>query len=56
VRGQWLISVCGSLAIWNGEWGPVYSDDDSVNVARLHVLKDQLELYEEAQIGWSIWL
>ncbi|KAH7103444.1 glycoside hydrolase [Auriculariales sp. MPI-PUGE-AT-0066] len=44
------------LAVWNGEWGPVYSEDESVNAIRLHVLKDQLELYEEAQIGWSIWL
>ena len=61
------------LAVWNGEWGPVYdSQSDEVNAVRLHVLKDQLALYDvsvkagllrlvvtasqEAQIGWSIWL
>ncbi|KAG8851666.1 hypothetical protein FRB96_009162 [Tulasnella sp. 330] len=48
--------------IWNGEWGPVYAgpDDDpnweSINKVRYHVLKDQLTIYEERKISWSIWL
>jgi hypothetical protein len=40
-QGNWV-----RLAVWNGEWGPVYSDDASVNAVRLDVLKDQLALYE----------
>ncbi|KAG8876765.1 hypothetical protein FRB97_003946 [Tulasnella sp. 331] len=45
-----------------GEWGPVYAgpDDDpnweSINKVRYHVLKDQLTIYEERKISWSIWL
>ncbi|KAG8986944.1 hypothetical protein FRB93_005004 [Tulasnella sp. JGI-2019a] len=48
--------------IWNGEWGPVYAnaDDDKdwedINKVRYSVLKDQLEIYEERKLSWSIWL
>lgn len=48
--------------IWNGEWGPVYADADDtpdwqeVNKDRYHLVKDQLQLYEDAGISWSIWL
>ncbi|EJD34486.1 glycoside hydrolase [Auricularia subglabra TFB-10046 SS5] len=51
------------LAVWNGEWGPVYARKevegdkmDEINEVRFRVLKDQLGLYEEAKVGWSIWL
>ncbi|KAG8913346.1 hypothetical protein FRC01_004591 [Tulasnella sp. 417] len=48
--------------IWNGEWGPVYASPDdgpnweSINEDRYRVLKDQLAIYEERKISWSIWL
>jgi len=48
--------------IWNGEWGPVYASPadgpnwESVNEVRYRVLKDQLAIYEERKISWSIWL
>jgi len=48
--------------VWNGEWGPVYaSADDSadwqaINEDRFRLLGDQLALYEEQKISWSIWL
>lgn len=40
--------------IWNGEWGPVYASPDDtpdwqeVNKDRYHLVKDQLQLYEDA--------
>jgi len=48
--------------IWNGEWGPVYAspedgnDFESINETRYQVLHDQLAIYEERKISWSIWL
>lgn len=48
--------------IWNGEWGPVYASPsdgpnwESINEDRYRVLKDQLAIYEERKISWSIWL
>ncbi|KAG8683672.1 hypothetical protein FRC11_013235, partial [Ceratobasidium sp. 423] len=48
--------------IWNGEFGPVYaspadgSDWEKINERRYHVLQDQLALYDQYQISWSIWL
>ena len=43
-----------NLPIWNGEWGPVYARQqydgeatEEINKARLRVLKDQLEIYDE---------
>lgn len=29
---------------------------EQINEVRLNVLRDQLKLYEDAQVGWSIWL
>ncbi|KAI0031100.1 glycoside hydrolase family 5 protein [Vararia minispora EC-137] len=50
------------LCVWNGEWGPVYArreyegkDTDEINERRYAVLRDQLQLYEQASL-WSIWL
>lgn len=48
--------------ILSGEWGPVYASPEdgeqweSINGVRYGVLKDQLALYEERKISWSIWL
>ncbi|CUA68441.1 hypothetical protein RSOLAG22IIIB_03478 [Rhizoctonia solani] len=48
--------------IWNGEFGPVYASPadgpewEKINERRYHVLKDQLALYDQYQISWSIWL
>ena len=51
------------LAVWNGEFGPVYARKevegdatDAINEVRYRVLKDQLAIYEETRTGWSIWL
>lgn len=46
---------------WNGEFGPVYAspDDDDwekTNAERYNLLKDQLNIYQEAGSSWSIWL
>lgn len=47
------------LCVWNGEWGPVYARKqydgeatDSINATRYKVLRDQLEIYREASVGW----
>ncbi|KAF8587348.1 glycoside hydrolase family 5 protein [Ramaria rubella] len=60
-KKQWMADR--ELPVWNGEWGPVYARKqydgdatDDVNQARLHVLKDQLQIYDEARLSWSIWL
>ena len=46
-------AVIRSLAVWNGEWGPVYARKEvegdktnEINEVRFRVLKDQLALYE----------
>ncbi|KAJ8490178.1 hypothetical protein ONZ45_g13293 [Pleurotus djamor] len=51
------------LCVWNGEWGPVYARKqyegeatDSINEVRYHVLKDQLDIYNQDRLSWSIWL
>ncbi|KZV89608.1 glycoside hydrolase family 5 protein [Exidia glandulosa HHB12029] len=60
-KQAWMVER--GLAVWNGEFGPVYaraevegSGYEEINERRLHVLRDQLQLYEEAKVGWSIWL
>lgn len=52
-----------SLCVWNGEWGPVYARTeyegdatDSINESRYRVLKDQLSIYNDDRLSWSIWL
>ncbi|KAF8332676.1 glucan 1,3-beta-glucosidase [Cantharellus anzutake] len=51
-----------NVPIWNGEFGPVYSsprDGDNwqeTNLQRYHLLKDQLSIYAQEGISWSIWL
>ncbi|KZV64520.1 glycoside hydrolase family 5 protein [Peniophora sp. CONT] len=51
------------LCVWNGEWGPVYArreyegaETDEINKRRYAVLKEQLGLYQEDRLSWSIWL
>ncbi|GJJ09421.1 hypothetical protein Clacol_003643 [Clathrus columnatus] len=52
-----------SLSIWNGEFGPVYArtqydgaETPIINKSRYLVLEDQLRLYDECRLSWSIWL
>lgn len=50
------------VPIWNGEFGPVYSDTRTdkdaieVNQSRYNLLAEQLKLYDSQKISWSIWL
>lgn len=54
------------VPIWNGEFGPVYADArtmaggaaeaDEVNTKRLALLREQLAIYAETGVSWSIWL
>ena len=59
------------IPIWNGEFGPVYAsaaDSEGANPAekeasaaltnsqRFALLKEQLAIYAETQVSWSIWL
>ncbi|TEB18768.1 glycoside hydrolase [Coprinellus micaceus] len=51
------------LCVWNGEWGPVYArkqyegdKTDETNTVRYKVLEDQLKLYDQDRLSWSIWL
>jgi len=50
------------LPIWNGEFGPVYAaaDDDPdfehTNTQRFALLQEQLSIYCETDVSWSIWL
>ncbi|OJA17831.1 hypothetical protein AZE42_03323 [Rhizopogon vesiculosus] len=51
------------LCVWNGEWGPVYARQqydglatDAINERRYKVLKDQLAMYNQDRLSWSIWL
>lgn len=40
---------------WAGEFGPVYSGNPETDASRRTLLRDQLDLYESAGIGWSLW-
>jgi endoglucanase len=49
--------------VWNGEFGIVYATPDSdgadwerVNDERYACLRDQLRLYADDRISWTIWL
>jgi Cellulase (glycosyl hydrolase family 5) len=50
------------LPVWNGEFGPVYADDQldddaqATNEARYALLAEQLSIYDKFKIHWSIWL
>ncbi|KAF8587347.1 glycoside hydrolase family 5 protein [Ramaria rubella] len=60
-KRTWMVEK--GLCVWNGEWGPVYArkqydgqQTDEINEARYRLLKDQLQVYDEARLSWSIWL
>ncbi|KAA1470951.1 glycoside hydrolase family 5 protein [Dentipellis sp. KUC8613] len=64
-KRQWMDER--GLCVWNGEWGPVYArkeyegggdeeKTEEINKRRYRVLKDQLELYQNDRLSWSIWL
>jgi aryl-phospho-beta-D-glucosidase BglC (GH1 family) len=59
------------IPIWNGEFGPVYASSTdaegatvkereataaATNSQRLALLQEQLNIYAETQVSWSIWL
>ncbi|TMR93680.1 glycoside hydrolase family 5 protein [Nonomuraea basaltis] len=41
--------------LWVGEFGPVYTGDPEVDAQRYQVLRDQLEIYDGQNVGWSLW-
>ena len=43
------------LPVWVGEFGPVYGAGRERDEQRRRLLADQIEIYEEAQAGWSVW-
>lgn len=48
------------VPIWNGEFGPVYAFDsepghEATNKKRYALLGEQLAMYAESNISWSIW-
>ncbi|KZS99999.1 glycoside hydrolase family 5 protein [Laetiporus sulphureus 93-53] len=60
-KREWIDAQ--GLCVWNGEWGPVYARreydgeaTDEINERRYNVLADQLEMYHEDRLSWSIWL
>jgi endoglucanase len=44
------------LAVWVGEFGPVYTGDEEKDEMRYQVLKDQLKIYDKYEVSWCIWL
>ncbi|KAK4554312.1 endo-1,4-beta-glucanase [Recurvomyces mirabilis] len=49
------------VPIWNGEFGPVYvspgeDNYETINQQRYNLLGEQLSIYKQDQIHWSIWL
>ncbi|KAF4458224.1 endoglucanase family 5 glycoside hydrolase [Fusarium albosuccineum] len=51
------------VPIWNGEFGPVYQNEQKegeegikANAKRFALLKEQLAIYKETNVSWSIWL
>ncbi|WP_055481485.1 cellulase family glycosylhydrolase [Sphaerimonospora mesophila] len=41
--------------IWVGEFGPVYTGDPDIDAQRYQILRDQLEIYDAHDAGWSLW-
>ena len=49
------------VPIWNGEFGPVYAfkseqGHEEINQRRYALLEEQLAIYAESGVSWSIWL
>jgi endoglucanase len=43
------------VPVWVGEFGPVYGAGPERDAQRRRLLADQLEIYEAAGAGWSLW-
>jgi endoglucanase len=43
------------LPVWVGEFGPVYGAGAERDAQRRRLLADQIEIYEGAGAGWSVW-
>lgn len=43
------------VPVWVGEFGVTYEDDPLLNASRTRLLRDQLDVYNEAQAGWAYW-
>ncbi|MFI0350787.1 glycoside hydrolase family 5 protein [Actinomadura sp. 9N407] len=41
--------------IWVGEFGPVYTGDPERDAQRYRILRDQLDIYDAHDAGWSLW-
>jgi len=41
--------------IWVGEFGPVYTGDPERDEQRYQILRDQLDIYDAHEAGWSLW-
>ncbi|MEV4833485.1 cellulase family glycosylhydrolase [Nonomuraea sp. NPDC049486] len=41
--------------LWVGEFGPVYTGDPERDGERYQILRDQLEIYDRHEAGWSLW-
>lgn len=52
------------VPIWNGEFGPVYASEsnalgetaEEINSHRFALLREQLAIYRETEVSWTIWL
>lgn len=58
-----MYSKVTNTPIWNGEFGIVYAtpetdgaDFEAVNACRYEALSEQLRIYREDRISWTIWL
>lgn len=41
--------------LWVGEFGPVYTGEPGRDEQRYQILRDQLEIYDRHDAGWSLW-
>jgi aryl-phospho-beta-D-glucosidase BglC (GH1 family) len=41
--------------LWVGEFGPVYTGDPERDRERYQILRDQLDIYDAHEAGWSLW-
>jgi endoglucanase len=41
--------------VWVGEFGPIYTGNEQVDVRRQQLLADQLEIYGRHHANWSLW-
>ena len=41
--------------VYVGEFGPLYSGDETTDAQRRQILSDQLDIYDEYSAGWALW-